>query len=221
MRAARTASLVPDRLASIETMETSPSQQLRYWAHELAGMAKTGPLHAHDSYDRDRCERMLAVADRLAAMTIAEDFRPDRSYLRDPGIVTPKAGSSVAAFTGDGRVVMIQRSDNRRWALPGGYAEIGSTPAANGIREFREETGYEAEIVDLVGVYDNQRFASVANYQFYICLFRARVTGGAAAVSPETVDVRLIDPADPPVDMSALQGAMLRDAAGGATAVFQ
>jgi ADP-ribose pyrophosphatase YjhB (NUDIX family) len=203
-------------------MEMPPSQQLRFWAHELGGMAKTGLLHAHDSYDRDRCERMLAIAEQLAALVIADDFTPDRPYLADPGIVTPKVGCTVAAFTADGRAVLIQRADNRRWALPGGYAEIGSPPAANALREFREETGFDAALDGLVGVYDNTRFASLASYQFYICLFRARVTGGAAAASAETLDVRLVDPGDPPGDMSVLQRAMLRDAAlPAAAAVFQ
>ena len=203
-------------------METAPSQQLRFWAHELGGMAKTGLLHAHDSYDQDRCERMLAIAERLAALTSAHDFTPDRPYLADPGIVTPKVGCSVAAFDDAGRAVLIQRADNRRWALPGGYAEVGSTPSANGLREFHEETGFDAELVGLVGVYDNKEFGSITNYQFYICLFRARVTGGAAAVSHETLDVRLLDPADPPEDMSALQRAMLHDAAAPAgLAVYQ
>ena len=203
-------------------MEIAPSQQLRFWAHELGGMAKTGLLHAHDSYDQDRCERMLAIADQLAALTIADDFTPDRPYLPDPGIVTPKVGCSVAAFSTDGRAVLIQRADNKRWALPGGYAEVGSAPSANGLREFREETGFDAEIERLIGVYDNKQFASVSNYHFYICLFRARITGGAAAASHETVDVRLVDPTAPPSDMSLLQHTMLRDAATpGPIAVFQ
>src|SRR5713226_5746404 len=104
-------------------MELPPSERLRFWAHELGGMAKTGLLHAHDGYDRDRCERMLAIAEAMAAMTIGADFTADRPYLPDVGIPTPKVGCSVAAFDGDGRVALIQRSDNRRWALPGGYAE--------------------------------------------------------------------------------------------------
>jgi ADP-ribose pyrophosphatase YjhB (NUDIX family) len=203
-------------------MDLPPSEQLRYWAHELGGMAKTGLLHAHDSYDRDRCERMLAIADAMAALTIDADFTPDRPYLPDLGIPTPKTGCSVAAFDPDGRAVLIQRADNKRWALPGGYAEIGSSPSMNALREFREETGFEAELEGLVGVYDNKHFASVSPYQFYICLFRARISGGEAATSHETLEVRLVDPRDPPADMSELQRTMLRDAARPiVAAVFQ
>jgi ADP-ribose pyrophosphatase YjhB (NUDIX family) len=194
-------------------MQIPPSEQLRFWAHELGGMAKTGLLHTKDSYDTDRYERMLAIAEAMAALTIGAEFTPDRPYLPDVGIPTPKTGCSVAAFDGAGQVVLIQRSDNKRWALPGGYAEIGSPPSVNALRELKEETGFDAELERLVGIYDNKRFASVAPYQFYICLFRARITAGAAATSHETIDVRLVDVADPPADMSELQRTMLRDAA--------
>ena len=128
----------------------------------------------------------------------------------------------MAAFDDEGRAVVIQRADNHRWALPGGYAEIGSPPSENALRELHEETGFEARLEDLVGVYDNHRFGSVSPYQFYICLFRARISGGQATPSEESLDVRLVDPADPPADMSELQRTMLRDAAAPPRhAVFQ
>src|SRR5437868_7144972 len=179
-------------------MQVGPSEQLRFWAHELGGMAKTGLLHSQDSYDRDRYERTLAIAEGIAGLTIGADFTPDRPYLPDLGIPTPKTGCSVAAFDDLGRVALIRRADNGRWALPGGYAEIGSPPSTNALRELREETGFEAAIDRLVGLYDNKEFSSVSPYQFYICLFRARITGGAAATSHETLEVRLVDPVDPP-----------------------
>ena len=199
-----------------------PSEQLRFWAHELGGMAKTGLLHVENGYDRDRYERMLAISEALASLTIDAGFTPDRPYLPDVGIPTPKVGCSVAAFDAAGRVVLIQRSDNKRWALPGGYAEIGSPPSENALREFREETGYEAELERLVGVYDNKRFASVSPYQFYICLFRARIIGGTATRSTESLEVELVGPNDLPEDMSLLQRTMARDAASPPeTVVFQ
>lgn len=203
-------------------MQLPPSEQLRFWAHELGGMAKTGLLYVQNDYDRDRFERVLSISEALAGLTIGADFTPDRPYLPDLGIPTPKVGCSVAAFDDDGRVALIQRSDNKRWAVPGGMAEIGSAPSANALRELREETGFEAEIERLVGVYDNKRFASVSAYQFYICLFRARITGGAATRSTESIEVELVRPDALPEGMSPLQRAMVHDAAApAAAAVFQ
>src|SRR5947209_5424860 len=203
-------------------MQIGPSEQLRFWAHELGGMAKTGLLHVGNAYDRDRYDRMLGIAEAMAALTIDADFVPERPYLPDIGIPTPKTGCNVAAFDDEGRAVLIQRADNRRWALPGGYAEIGSPPSDNALREFKEETGFDAELERLVGVYDNKRFASVSPYQFYICLFRARITGGTATRSSESLEVELVPPDRLPVDMSLLQRTMASDAAAAAgTPVFQ
>jgi ADP-ribose pyrophosphatase YjhB (NUDIX family) len=187
------------------------SEQLRFWAHELAAMAKTGLEFVTNDYDRDRFNRMLAIGEGIAGMTIDAEFTPERPYLADVHIASPKVGCSVAAFDDVGRVVLIKRADNGRWALPGGYAEVGSPPSANALREMQEETGFHAQLERLVGVYDNKSFAGVAPYQFYICCFRAKVTGGNATPSKETPEVVLADPGDLPENMSLLQRTMVAD----------
>ena len=105
-----------------------PSEQLRFWAHELAAMARTGLEFVTNDYDRDRFNRMMTIGEEMAGMTIDAEFTPERPYLADVGIASPKVGCSVAAFDDVGRVVLIKRADNGRWALPGGYAEVGSPP---------------------------------------------------------------------------------------------
>jgi ADP-ribose pyrophosphatase YjhB (NUDIX family) len=200
-----------------------PSEQLRFWAHELAAMARTGLEFTKDDYDRDRFERTTRISEGIASLVIDADFTPERPYLPDVGIASPKVGCSVAAFDGDGRVVLIKRADNERWALPGGYAEVGSPPSANALRELHEETGFDARLERLVGVYDNRSFGSVAPYQFYICCFRARITGGTATPSKETLEVVVVPPDELPENMSVLQRTMLADslAIGDAPAVYQ
>ncbi len=193
-----------------------PSEQLRFWAHELAAIARDGLEFAANDYDRDRYERTRDVAEGIAALTIDAAFTPERPYLPDLWMASPKVGCSVAAFDDDGRVVLIKRADNGRWALPGGVAEVGATPTANALRELREETGFDARIERLIGVYDNKHFASVAAYQFYICCFRGRITGGEPRASVETTDVALVRPDELPADMSELQRAMLADAVAAA-----
>ena len=174
-------------------------------------MAKTGLEFAENDYDRDRFERIMAIGEAMAGMTIEADFTPERPYLADVGIASPKVGCSVAAFDEAGRVVLIKRADNGRWALPGGYAEVGSPPSVNALRELHEETGFDAELERLVGVYDNKSLGGISPYQFYICCFRARITGGAATPSVETPEVVLTDPDELPENMSLLQRTMLED----------
>lgn len=196
-----------------------PAEQLRFWAHELAAMSRTGLEFAANDYDRDRFVRSGRIAEGIASLVIDADFTPERPYLDDVGIATPKVGCSVAAFDEAGRVALIKRADNGRWALPGGYAEVGTPPSENAVRELREETGFEGELDRLVGVYDNRLFQSTSPYQFYICCFRARIVGGSATTSMETLEVVLTSLEDLPENMSILQRAMLADAVAAASSM--
>ena len=55
------------------------------------------------------------------------------------------------------QILLMKRSDNAHWGLPGGYLEVGESVAAATRREVREETGYEIEVGRLVGVYSDPR----------------------------------------------------------------
>ncbi|MFL6023912.1 MAG: NUDIX domain-containing protein, partial [Marmoricola sp.] len=65
-------------------------------------------------------------------------------YYDDPNAPTPNSlvpAATVFVQDDEGRVLMIQRSDNGLWALPGGVMEIGETLGQCAEREVEEETG--------------------------------------------------------------------------------
>ena len=66
----------------------------------------------------------------------------------------PVPGTSIIPILPDGRIVLIRRRDNGRWALPGGMVDWGEDIPTNVSRELMEETGLElVKICRLVGVY--------------------------------------------------------------------
>lgn len=66
----------------------------------------------------------------------------------------PVIGTSVIARLSDGRIVLIRRSDNGLWGLPGGMVSWGEDIPTTIQRELEEETGLEmTKINRLVGVY--------------------------------------------------------------------
>ena len=126
-----------------------------------------------------------------------------RDYLNDP--TAPPANSlvpaaSVVVVDDDGRILLHRRTDNDKWALPGGVMEIGESIAGCALREVREETGLEVELLGIVGLYTDPGHVFAyddgeVRQEFSIC-FRARPTGGSLARSEESHEVRFFKPAD-------------------------
>lgn len=70
--------------------------------------------------------------------------------------MNPVPAVGVVCLKGD-EVLLIRRGTPPRqgeWSLPGGRLEMGETLAHAALRELREETGVEAELVGLIDVVD-------------------------------------------------------------------
>ena len=121
-------------------------------------------------------------------------------HYQDPD--APKATSiviAVSAFVLDDRdrLLMIRRTDNGLYALPGGRHELGETMTAAAVRETEEETGLRIEVTGLVGIYSNPDHVMAysdgeVRQEFSIC-FRGRVTGGRERTSDESSEVLWVD----------------------------
>ena len=63
-------------------------------------------------------------------------------------------------FDRAGRLLLIKRANppyKDKYALPGGFVDVGETVEAAVLRELMEETGVEGRIVRIVGVYSNPK----------------------------------------------------------------
>jgi ADP-ribose pyrophosphatase YjhB (NUDIX family) len=122
-------------------------------------------------------------------------------YFHDPD--APKANSlrpAVSAFVQDneGRILMIRRTDNDKYAIPGGQQEVGETLTESAVREVQEETGVLISITDLIGLYSNPHHVieysdGEVRQEFSIC-FRATPTGGTLKTSNESKEVHWVNP---------------------------
>jgi ADP-ribose pyrophosphatase YjhB (NUDIX family) len=126
---------------------------------------------------------------------------PKTDYYADPD--APKANSLIVAVgavvrNDRGEILLIERTDNGLWALPGGAQEIGESVKDAVRREVREETGIEVEVTGLTGIYSDP--AHVIAYddgevrqEFSLC-FAARAISGSLRPSSESRQARWIAP---------------------------
>lgn len=57
----------------------------------------------------------------------------------------------------DGEILLIKEKEDDLWSLPGGWADIGESPAEATAREVREDSGYRMRAIRLVSFYDRDR----------------------------------------------------------------
>ena len=74
----------------------------------------------------------------------------------------PRANSLVPAVNlvvvnDAGEILLIRRTDNGNWAVPGGAIDLGESVAQAAVRETLEESGIECAITGIVGIYSDPR----------------------------------------------------------------
>lgn len=125
-------------------------------------------------------------------------------YYDDPD--APPANSMVPSVNvvvenDRGQLLLIRRSDNDNWALPGGAIDLGESMTQAAVREVKEETGIDCEVTGLVGIYTDPKHVILytsnneARQEFSI-LLTARALGGQPTPSSESTEVVWSDPAE-------------------------
>lgn len=123
-------------------------------------------------------------------------------YYDDPQ--APPANSvvpsvNVVVVNDAGHILLIRRTDNDNWALPGGAMDIGESLPDAARRETAEETGIEVELTGMVGIYTDPRH--VIHYtsndevrQEFSIVVTARPIRGEPTPSDESREVHWVAP---------------------------
>ncbi|MBV9952042.1 MAG: NUDIX hydrolase N-terminal domain-containing protein [Acidimicrobiia bacterium] len=175
----------------------SESDLLR-WSEALAGIARTGLGFTESLYEQERFEEVLAVAAdiRVAATQLqapdAEDAPEPETLIAEwmqsvgkgvPGYVTPKVAVGAVVGDDEGRMLLVQRADSGIWLYPTGWADVGYSASEVAVKEVREETGIDCEVVRLIAVLDGLRLG-FTRVPLYSLVFHCRAVGGDLTAHP-------------------------------------
>ncbi|MGA7731245.1 MAG: NUDIX hydrolase N-terminal domain-containing protein [Chloroflexia bacterium] len=173
-------------------MQEDPGRRLVEIADELRGVAQNGLFwteRTHDEYGLARYEKAMELAAQILSLADnrgAEEI--ERIFRGELGIRSPFVGVTAALFDEEGRILLTQRKDNRKWCMPGGLADVGEPPSKVAVRETWEETGLRVKPVKLIGVFDSRKSGSLVPVHLYHLDFLCQKVGGQLTLTNETID---------------------------------
>ena len=169
----------------------APSEvDLMRWSEALAAIARTGLAFSDVVYERERFEEVLNVAAdiRERAGSAFDSETLVGGWLESvgsgvPGYVTPKVTVGAVVGNDDGEILLVQRAESGLWLYPTGWADVGYSPAEVVVKEVREETGIDCEVLRPIAILDGLR-QGFTGIPLYSLVFHCRMTGGSLTPHP-------------------------------------
>jgi len=121
-------------------------------------------------------------------------------YAADPTQIRLSVSAVVWRAEGVRELLLMRRSDNAHWGLPGGYVERGESVRDAVAREVAEETGATIAVGRLVGVYSDPEVQVIAYpdgervQAVNLCFEALHVGQGAPGTPEETLEVGWFPP---------------------------
>ncbi|MCA1688097.1 MAG: NUDIX hydrolase [Actinobacteria bacterium] len=182
------------------------------WVKRLQAIAQDGLTYASDDYDTGRYEQLREIAAEILAAHSTGELEDARNLLDlETGPATPKVDVRAAVFDGD-RILLVKEPEDGGWSLPGGWADVGETPAEAAVREVREESGYRVRAVRLVSAYDRDRHGHPPiPYHVYKLVFLCEILDELPSRSVDADDVGFFGEHDlPDLSLSRVTPAQMK-----------
>lgn len=146
----------------------------------IKALAETGLVYAQNGYEIERNQELIDLSKELMAAIVNQPIETiDRFYLPPKEYPTPKVDVRGFILNEKDEILMAKEVMDGKWTIPGGWADIGFTPAEIAVKEVEEETGIQSEVVRLLAVYDKRCHNHPASpFYVYKIVFLCRMTGG-------------------------------------------
>lgn len=161
--------------------DTTAGLNLLQIAKRIQLLADTGLLYAQDAYDRERYTELRDIYLRLMETVSQHPVETLRASFPLPDeYPTVKVDVRAVVLNDEGKILFTREKTDGCYALPGGWADAGFSPAETAVKETFEETGIQVEAVRLLGVMDKRLHPHPAEaFYVYKIFIQCRVLGGS------------------------------------------
>ena len=159
------------------------------WAREIQAIAQTGETYSLNEWQSQRYQRLMEIsAEIIGEHTHHPVELISESFKLQPGYATPKVDVRGAVFR-DGKLLLVREKMDGGWTMPGGWADVGDSPAQGAEREVWEESGFRVKARKVIGVYDTNLTPPLELYHAVKLVFLCDINSGEATTSNETTEV--------------------------------
>jgi len=182
------------------------------WAREIFSLSQSGLTYSENQYDIERYKRLQEItAEMIESQAETSKESVLNSFSMQRGYSTPKVDVRGAVIR-DGKILLIQERADGKWAMPGGWADLGDSPASVAEREVWEESGFRVRAEKVVAVIDANRIEPMEFYHAYKIIFLCSLLDGEPRTSYETLAVGFFDPEHlPPLSSYRTNEAMIEE----------
>jgi ADP-ribose pyrophosphatase YjhB (NUDIX family) len=165
------------------------------YALRLKNISHLGLTYSLSEYDTERYTELRTISLELMALATQESVEKlDVFFDETREYITPKVDIRSVVFNEKGELLLVKEKHDGFWSLPGGWADIGSSPRENAAREVREETGLEVEPVRVLAIHDKKCHPHPPSLNYVYKMFiLCRITGGALNTAFDILDKGFFD----------------------------
>ncbi len=168
-------------------------------AQKLQSVAQAGLTYSTNKYDLERFDQIMDVAADIVAKHAELDKSEVASvFSKEDGYLTPKVDVRGVVIR-EHKILMVRETHDGKWALPGGWADIGLTASEVTEKEVQEESGLTVKCERLLAVLDKKCHPHPPDiYYAYKLFFLCCETGGELEPGMETSDAGFFAPDELP-----------------------
>ena len=147
------------------------------WAREIFSLSQAGLAYSKNEFDIERYKRLQEItAEMIESQSDVSKATVLESFSMQTGYATPKIDVR-GAVVHEGKILLIQERMDGRWAMPGGWADLGDAPASVAEREVWEESGYRVKAEKVIAVMDANLIEPMEFYHSFKIIFLCKLVG--------------------------------------------
>ena len=169
----------------------------------IQAIAQAGITYTENPHDMARFEELRTISVDLMHLITNEKIEVIRDlFAGQTGYQTPMVDIRAAVFH-ENKILLVKESEDKCWAMPGGWGDVGYTPSEVAVKEVKEDAGVDVIANRVLAIVDKKCHDHPPQpFCIYKIFILCEFTGGSIKAGIETLDVGFFGQDDiPPLSL--------------------